>query len=123
MTATEGFAPRTLQPRHFDTDGGELFEVPAPAAPVNVDVKPVVPPLQFTFLGRINDDKAVAVMLAQANGEPIVAHQGDTIDSRYRLEAVSDDALTFVYLPLKHKQTLALNGTGASADSHNNDKQ
>jgi hypothetical protein len=113
---TGSIAVLALKPRHFDTDAGDLFAVPAPAVPAQSNLKPVAPPLPFTFLGRIVDGDRVAVMLGQTSGETIVAHQGDEIGSSYRLDDVGNSALTFIYLPLRQKQTLALIDTEASAD-------
>lgn len=112
-----------LQPRHFDTDAGDLFAVPTPPAPVQTDLRPVAPPLPFTFLGRIADGDRVAVMLGQTGGDTIVAHQGDKVGSSYRLETVGDGALIFIYLPLRQKQTLALSETGASEDALRNARE
>jgi len=105
-----------LVPRHFVTTGDDLFSVPAALRPQKlVDVKPVAPALPFKFLGRITDGERVAVLLSTSGSDTVVAHEGDAVGNSYRLETVGADALTFVYLPLQQKQTLALGD--APADS------
>jgi hypothetical protein len=62
--------------------------------------------LPFSFLGQIIEDEQIQVILAR--GERVVTVLvGDSIDKNYRLESLKDGTLTFLYLPLDIRQTLA----------------
>jgi hypothetical protein len=42
------------------------------------------------------------------NEEPYSVGQGDTIDNTYRIDEITDSAVTFNYLPLGTQQTLPI---------------
>jgi len=100
---------------------GELFAgrtwAAAPAPPPKPAVvalaappRPVAPPLPFTFLGRMVEDGKAVVFLGRGK-DGLAAKVGDTVAGKYRLESLSDTAVTFVYLPLGTKQTLPISAT------------
>ena len=72
---------------------------------------PAPPPLQFKYLGRVTegDETRVFLVLAERN---YIVKPGENIDSQYRVDAVSDHAITLTYLPLNAKQMLAIAGPG-----------
>ncbi len=74
-----------------------------PAAPP----APAAPPLPFQYLGRMVDGDKTVIFLAR-NQEPLSVTVGHTIENTYKVENVSDSAITFIYLPLGTQQTLAL---------------
>ncbi len=85
---------------------------PAPVQPVQPPPPPPppeAPPLPFTFIGRLTENGRTVVYL---NLQDRIASGGvgDTIDRRYRIEAIDDRAITFNYLPLDIRQQLALPG-------------
>ncbi|MGF6092755.1 hypothetical protein [Pseudomonas sp. 18173] len=88
---------------------GTVTEQPA------VDVTPVVqtpiaPPLPFQFVGRLDDRSDLQVFLQ--NGEKIyVVRKGDVIDETWRIERISKEELSLVYLPLHLAQTLSVGST------------
>ncbi|KQW89307.1 hypothetical protein ASC94_23040 [Massilia sp. Root418] len=65
------------------------------------------PPLPFQFVGRFIDDGKVAYFL-QMEDHNIVARVGEKVGDHYQLEGAANGALTFTYLPLNLKQTLAV---------------
>jgi hypothetical protein len=71
--------------------------------------KPTAPPLPYGYLGQIEDKEGVKVFLVN-DGDLLTAKQGDILDAKYRLDAVSEEQLTFVYLPLDQKQILPAGG-------------
>lgn len=73
--------------------------VPPPAAPV-------APPLPFEYAGRIEGREGPTFLLSRGP-ESFAVHAGEAIDGDYRLETVSADTLTFVYVPLNERQTLS----------------
>ncbi len=76
---------------------------PAPAPPPPVPKAPVLP---FVFLGQIIEDQQVQVILARGD-RVVTVLVGENVDKTYRLESLKAGLLTFVYLPLDIRQTLA----------------
>lgn len=93
--------------------GADLFapRSPAPVAvPEAVSAEPAppppsAPPLPFTYLGKLVDGDKTEVFIARGD-EHYSAEQGRTIDGQYRIEKVTANAVTFVYLPLGIRQRL-----------------
>jgi hypothetical protein len=73
--------------------------VPVPA--------PVAPPMPFTYMGKLNSGPDTNVFLTQGDRNLIV-HEGETIDSTYRVEHVSDKEITLLYLPLGERQKIVI---------------
>lgn len=76
---------------------------PVPAAPP----APVAPPLPFKFMGRYVENGHVTVFLLEGERNH-VARVGDLIDGIYRVDDITGTTMTFIYLPLEQKQTLAV---------------
>jgi hypothetical protein len=95
LFATRGPAP---SPPSSSVVGGA--EPAAPAAPV-------APPLPFRYLGRIIDGSTTAVFLARGEDNYSV-EPGQMIDNQYRVEQVTDNAVTFTYLPMGARQVLSV---------------
>ncbi len=77
----------------------------APAPPVQPPA-PTAPILPFVFMGQIVQEQKVQVILAR--GERVVTVPvGENIDKNYRLESFTGGTLTFIFLPLDIRQTLA----------------
>jgi hypothetical protein len=70
---------------------------------------PSAPPLPFKYMGKMvsGDDVSVFLILGQRN---LVVHEGDTIDSNYRIERIAESSMTVTYLPLQQRQTLDFRG-------------
>jgi hypothetical protein len=92
-----------------------LFAVPEvaqdEAPPENTDLildtpaPPPAPALPFVYLGKFEDKSGLLVYLME-NEVLLTVAQGEQIDERYRLTAISDQQLTFHYRPLNIQQTL-----------------
>ncbi|UOD32034.1 hypothetical protein INH39_10395 [Massilia violaceinigra] len=65
------------------------------------------PELPIRLLGRFLDDGRQAYFL-QVEERNVVAYVGDKIDDSYTFDSAETDTLTFTYLPLQKKQTLAV---------------
>jgi len=104
-----------LESRKFSAQAGDIFRsqswVPLPPPPSEKSLRPSPPPLQFKYLGRVTEGEETRVFLALAERNYIVRPR-ESINSQYRLDEVSEEAITLTYLPLKAKQVLAL-GTGS----------
>ncbi|ATQ73267.1 hypothetical protein CR152_01155 [Massilia violaceinigra] len=116
-----------IRPRTQDEELGNAFARQswqaqvADAAPVkpadSAVTKPVqasasgnaggAPELPIRLLGRFLDDGRQAYFL-QVEERNVVAYVGDKIDESYTFDSAGDDTLTFTYLPLRKKQTLAV---------------
>lgn len=75
----------------------EAFTPPLP--------QPVAPPMPFQYVGRIEGREGSTILLSRG-AESFSVKAGEPIDNDYRLESVTSEALTVVYLPLNERQTL-----------------
>lgn len=96
----DAFAGRAWQP------------APPPAPPARAEPPPPPPPtapaLPFTFMGKfeIPGDKTVYYLV---EGDKLhTVTEGETINGTYRIEAVKENSMDILYLPLATTQTLAL---------------
>ena len=83
----------------------------APAGPkvVVAPPKPVAPPLPYRIAGQVTHDGVMQVVLAR-DDRVFTVREGETLDNTYRIESITPDAVTFVYLPLDERQQLAVGG-------------
>ena len=86
----------------------------APAAPpartvVAPPPKPVAPPLPYRIAGQVTHEGVMQVVLAR-DDRVFTVREGETLDNTYRIESITPDAVTFVYLPLDERQLLAVGG-------------
>ena len=79
----------------------------AAAAVAVVVAPPTAPPLPFAYMGKLMSDDVRQIFLMQGERNLIV-HQGDVIDSLYRVEKLSDAGVTFVHLPTGIRQDLPI---------------
>lgn len=79
-------------------------EVAPPPAPPPA---PRAPPLPFRVLGRYIEGGKPSVFL-QFNDGTVVATAGTTIGADYRVDSVTDEAVTLTYLPLDERQVLTI---------------
>ena len=89
----------------------DLFAAPPPATPPaqvqQTPPAPAAPPLPFRYVGRAVEDGRIAVFLQRGNENHSVV-QGDLAGRDYRVEQITDAAVTFTYLPLGARQTLVV---------------
>jgi len=78
-----------------------------PAAAAPPAPPPAPPALPFRFVARFVENGATRLLLANREKEHNVAG-GETLEGTYRVDSVSDEAVTFTYLPMKAVQTLSL---------------
>jgi len=76
--------------------------------------KPVAPPLPYRIAGQVTHDGAMQVVLAR-DDRVFTVRQGETLDNIYRIESITPDAVTFVYLPAR-RATAARGGRIAPGD-------
>lgn len=79
---------------------GQSAGQPAPAP------APQAPALPFVYVGKMVDGEKTAVFVAKGD-ENYSLTPGQTIAGTYRVEKITDDTVTFTYLPMKKRQTLS----------------
>ncbi len=95
----DAFAPKTWLPP------------PRPAvvmAPVPPPL-PQAPPLPFTYLGSMIEGGKTVVFLASQDTNYSL-RVGETVSNTYRVDRITEGAVTFTYLPLNIEQTLSIGG-------------
>jgi hypothetical protein len=86
-------------PRSFAPPAPKLVDAPPP--------KPSAPPLPFAYLGRVVDNGKTSVFVSRGD-ENYALEAGQTVGGTYRVDKITDSAVTFTYLPMKTRQTLAI---------------
>lgn len=81
---------------------------PAPQVVASAEPpKPVAPPLPFRYMGRLTENGKTEVFVLR--GEDIISiAPGQKIDAEYRVDGITDTAISMTYLPLKTRQSLEL---------------
>jgi len=92
--AVDPFARRNFAPAQ---DAPQAAKAPASA--------PEAPPLPFIYLGKAIEDGKLEVFLSRGDKNYSV-HSRQKLDDEYRVDKVTENSVTFTYLPLKTKQTL-----------------
>jgi hypothetical protein len=84
---------------------------PAPAVPTVLSPQPVTtPPPPFVIIGRMDDGSSVPKVFINQRESLQVVGVGDVIDSAYRIDAITSDAMTLTYLPTQQPMTLPVAG-------------
>ena len=81
--------------------GGGNGNAGAPGAP------PGPPALPFQYLGKLIEAGKLRVFLSK-EGHLYTVAAGQTLENLYKVERVSEEAVTFTYLPMGTSQTLAI---------------
>jgi len=95
--------------------GGAVRRHPQPkdaavvAPQITAPEAPVVPPLPFSYIGKMIDEESGKLVLYLSKGDvPYSVSVGDLIDGIYRVEGVSEAEVTLIYVPLNVKQVLII---------------
>lgn len=95
---------------------GELFGFSSPSAPraaaraAHRAPAPTPPPMPYRLAGQVVHDGAARVVLAR-DERVITVREGDKLDEDYRVESITPDGVTLVYLPLGAREQLPVLGT------------
>jgi hypothetical protein len=132
-TPRRAVAVRTAQPtqtlnldklrnRNLTPGAGDPFAIrkkskpPAPAAPLVVVAPPPpppaapppsAPPLPFSYMGKLIDETGMAIFLV-AGDRTLVVREGQTVESVYHLDSVSESRLLFTHLPTGIQQNISI---------------
>ena len=107
MRAQEDAQGDPFSARSWDEMAAAEARRDAPPRPV----VPQPPPMPFTYMGRLIEDKQVAVFLTRGEQHYIV-RKGDMLERSYRVEEIGDNGMVLTYLPLKRKQQLSFDSAG-----------
>jgi hypothetical protein len=103
------FDPQKLARTRSQEPVADLFAPPpaaAPAAPAAAERAPrAAPPLPFRYIAKIIDGDHTAVFLMNGDDHYNV-QPGQVIDKTYKVERITETAVTFTYLPLGTRQVL-----------------
>jgi len=71
---------------------------------------PATPPLPFQYLGKALEDGKLSVFLARGDQTYSVnaGAKRQKIDAEYRVDKVTESAVTFTHLPTSHRQVLEI---------------
>jgi hypothetical protein len=85
---------------------------PPPSKPAaTADARPTVLSLPFAYAGQLGNPQTGKLIIYLTRGDTLyTVSAGDVIDESYRVEAITDRQITFVYLPMQTQQTLAMPG-------------
>ena len=101
-----------LLPTHALLVTTEIVPAPAEPAPSPARIataRPAraAPPLPFTYLAKLIDGDKTTVFVARGQ-DHYSAEPGLTIDDTYRVERVTDSSITFLHIPSRTRQALAV---------------
>jgi len=92
-----------FSPRSWKQMAAEAARRDAPHRPPPV---PQLPPLPFSYMGKLVEGKVTTVFLTD-DEQNYIARLGDTIEGDYRVDEIDESGMTLTYLPLKRRQQLA----------------
>jgi hypothetical protein len=99
--------------RELPASRGDLFPAtswqpaPAPSAAPVQPARPQPPPLPFGYLGRMQD-RGVPHVFLSIGDRAVVAKVGVTLEGAYRVTRIDENAVSFLYLPLRQTQTFQM---------------
>jgi hypothetical protein len=103
---SDPFGPRSFRPAPPKVKAPSLAQATADLASPPPP-PPQAPPLPFTYLGRLSQERDTTVFLSIGERN-LVVKPGDLIDNTYKVEEVGDSAVVLTYLPMNLRQTLPI---------------
>lgn len=89
-----------------DMFAAKSWYVPPPAP--KIQPPPSAPPLPFVYIGKMKEDGEKVTVFLERQSRIYLVHEGDAIDSNYRVDKVAAPLMTLTYLPLDIKQTVQI---------------
>lgn len=96
--------------------GSQSWQPPAPKV-IAAPVVPTAPPLPYRFAGKLVQNGKLHVFLSKGDAA-IPIKQGEILDGTYRVEAIGEDRITLVYLPLGLRENIPVNSILQSANTY-----
>lgn len=100
--------------------GSQSWQPPAPKITAVAPQTPSAPPMPYRYAGKLVRNGLLQVFLSKGDTAiPITA--GEVIDGVYRIEAIGEDRITIIYLPLGLKENIPMSASPdvAAASSSN----
>jgi hypothetical protein len=69
---------------------------------------PTAPALPFRFMGILKESETSTLVFLSRDDRLYSVRAGDVLDGTYRVDNISQDAVTFVYLPMNETQKLRI---------------
>jgi len=85
--------------------------VPPPPPPPLPAPPPSVPPLPFTFMGKMQETGGKQTIYLAGNNQVYLVSGGEIIDNNYRVDGIENGKLALTYLPLQVKQYIIMGDT------------
>jgi hypothetical protein len=105
LSESAAAVPEPRQRGLFDNVNWQPAVAKAPPPPP--PPKPAAPPFGYAYMGGLTEDGVRTAFFTQ--GERIIAVKvGDTVDSAYRIDQMTEKQMTLTYLPLNEIMVLAL---------------
>jgi hypothetical protein len=83
---------------------------PTPAAKAPPPPPPMAPPVPYTSVGRVVQDGRVLLYVAKGDAIfPVTV--GETLEGTYKVAAITDSEIRFIYLPLNQAQSIPVLGS------------
>jgi hypothetical protein len=86
---------------------GSVREALPPPSPRRAPPAPAAPPLPFSYLGKMIDGDKTHVFVGRG-ADHYSVEPGLTIDDTYKVEKITDTTVTFLFLPTRTRQVLAV---------------
>jgi hypothetical protein len=69
---------------------------------------PTAPPFTYQYIGKMLEEENHSAVFLENKSRIFIVRAGDTIDSKYRVDAINPPVMTLTYLPLDLKQTVQI---------------
>jgi hypothetical protein len=80
---------------------------PPPPPPPVTPQKPTAPNLPFTVVGQQLKEDKLEIFLSRGE-QTLIVKKGDIVQEQYRVDMVTNQSITFTYLPLGIQQSLSI---------------
>jgi hypothetical protein len=84
------------------------YVAPPPSKIVEKAPPPTAPPIAYVYIGKMVEEGNHSAVFLENKGRIFIVRAGDTIDGKYRVDAIAPPIMKLTYLPLDIKQTVQI---------------
>jgi hypothetical protein len=84
------------------------YVAPLPSKIVEKAPPPTAPPIAYVYIGKMVEEGNHLAVFLENKGRIFIVRMGDTIDGKYRVDAIAPPVMKLTYLPLDIKQTVQI---------------
>jgi hypothetical protein len=84
------------------------YVAPPPSKIVEKAPPPTAPPFAYQYIGKMVEEGNLSAVFLENKGRIFIVRMGDTIDGKYRVDAIAPPVMKLTYLPLDIKQTVQI---------------